>query len=67
MRMHWPRFVVQRFVMPHRGSCCYRCPKRLHDGIIAVELLDTMGIVLRFREKLRCLNRRFMVILPTVA
>ena len=36
-------------------------------GIIAVELLDTMGIVLRFREKLRCLNRRFTAILPTMA
>ena len=42
---------------PPHTSCSYRCPKRLHDGIIAVELLDTMGIVLRFREKLWCLNR----------
>lgn len=67
MRMHRPRFVVQRLVMPPHGPCCYRCPKRLHDGIIAVELLDTMGIVLFFREKLRCLNRRFMVMLPTMA
>ena len=67
MRMHRPRFVVQRLVMPPHASCFYRCPKRLYDGIIAVELLDTMGIVLRLREKLRCLNRRFMVILPTMA
>lgn len=53
--------------MPYRGPCCYRYPKRLDDDIIAIELLDTMGIVLRFREKLRCLNRRFMAILPAMA
>lgn len=67
MRMHRARFVVQRLVMPPHTSCCYRCPKRVHDGIISFDLLDTMGIVLRFREKFRCLNRQFMVILPTMA
>lgn len=67
MRLYRAPFCVQRFVMPYRGSCCYRYPKRLDDDIIAVELLDTIDIVLRFREKLRCLNRRFMAMLRAMA
>lgn len=36
-------------------------------ALLRFESLDTMSTVLCCKEKLRCLNRVFMVVLPTMA
>lgn len=67
VRLHRsPVFVAQGFVTPPWGPYCYRCPKRLCDGYIACKPVITIDVMLRYREKIRCLNRRMMVVLPAL-
>ena len=69
MRLHRASFC--------RATICYAPPLGALVATVArivymtallrFESLDTMSTVLCCKEKLRCLNRVFMVVLPTMA
>ena len=68
MRLHRALFLLCNDLLHSFGVSVAAVARNVCAEItLMLRLLGTMGIVLRLREKLRCLNRRFMVRAPTVA
>ena len=56
-----PFYCATIYCAASQASCYYRCPICLRgDIVVHATAVITIGIVLRFREKLRCLNRQML-------